>query len=252
MGALFLVSVLALAGIGVAYAGFTDTITVYGSVETATVDINVVDTAYSGTDVYKVWSDIDDVQAPLGEIFEWHGFIGQRPTLADIEQMFSGCNVELVASAWAAPGDEDDQVKMTWDNIFPCIDFTVDFILHYEGSIPAKIDTSIIIETMYPDGDAGWLDDLYNNYDYAADGFGINIEAHRCTPLYLIGSVGVAGVDVWENHPVYPGYQLHYCNYVYVEITIHLPQDDGFQGLYGEFTADLGVTQWNDQCEGPD
>jgi len=250
MGALFLVSVLALAGIGVAYAGFTDTITVYGSVETATVDINVVDTAYSGTDVYKVWGD---GAVPAGEIYEWHGFIGQRPTLADIEQMFSGCNVELVASAWAAPGDEDDQVKMTWDNIFPCIDFTVDFILHYEGSIPAKIDPSIIIETMYEpdDPNAGWLEILYNYDNPDHPDWGITIEAHRCTPLYLIGSVGVDGVDVWENHPVYPGYQLHYCNYVYVEITIHLPQDDGFQGLYGEFTADLGVTQWNDQCYVP-
>ncbi len=260
-GVLFLVSILALAGVGVGYAGFTDTISIYGSVETGTVDINVVDTAYSGTFVYKVWDLPVEYPSPPGdnyfseteEILIYRGFMNVLPTEDEVVAWAedAGGQAELVASSWAEPGDEDDKVKMTWDNIFPCIDFTCDFIVHYEGSIPAKIDPDIIIETMYEDNDpnTGWLEDLWNNYDYETDGFGINVEAHRCTPLYLNGTTGVAGVDIWENHPVGPDYQLHYCNYVYVEVTIHLPQSNDYQDLYGEFETEIGVTQWNDQCE---
>ena len=53
IGALFMVSVLALAGIGISYAGFTDTITVSGTVNTATVDLDII--AYSCTKVWKIW-----------------------------------------------------------------------------------------------------------------------------------------------------------------------------------------------------
>ena len=45
IGSMFLVSVLALAGIGISYAGFSDSISVYGTVDTATVNLDIV--AYS-------------------------------------------------------------------------------------------------------------------------------------------------------------------------------------------------------------
>ena len=41
IGTIFFVSVLALAGIGISFAGLTDIIHVYGSVSTATVDLDV-------------------------------------------------------------------------------------------------------------------------------------------------------------------------------------------------------------------
>ena len=54
IGTVFLVSMLALAGLGASYAGFSDMITVYGEVATATVELEI--TGYSGTWVYKVLS----------------------------------------------------------------------------------------------------------------------------------------------------------------------------------------------------
>ena len=62
IGTLFLVSTLALAGVGVSYAGLFDEIFVSGYVEAATVDI-VVD-SYSGTYVWKIWGPGE----PPGEI----------------------------------------------------------------------------------------------------------------------------------------------------------------------------------------
>lgn len=56
--------------------------------------------------------------------------------------MFSGQTVEFVSSAWATPGSMHEQttydIDLIFDNLFPCIDFTADFVLHYEGSIPAS------------------------------------------------------------------------------------------------------------------
>ena len=53
IGAFFLVSTLALAGVGISYAGFTDYIQVYAKVDTATVKLDIVD--YSCTVIYKIW-----------------------------------------------------------------------------------------------------------------------------------------------------------------------------------------------------
>ena len=55
IGTIFLVSILALAGVGISYAGFTDYIFVYGTVDTATVDIELTDW-YSGTFVWNGFS----------------------------------------------------------------------------------------------------------------------------------------------------------------------------------------------------
>lgn len=47
LGTLFIVSLLALAGIGISYAGLTDTITIFGTVQTAVVEFQ--DVSYTGT-----------------------------------------------------------------------------------------------------------------------------------------------------------------------------------------------------------
>ena len=55
IGTIFLVSILALAGIGVSYSGFIDVIKVHGEISTAYVDFEIE--KYSGT---WVWKDFDD------------------------------------------------------------------------------------------------------------------------------------------------------------------------------------------------
>ena len=222
IGAMFLISVLALAGIGVSYAGFTDEISILGTANTATVSL-VVET-YSGTDVYKVWGGDT---APDDEI-HIERWIENRPTIADVQANFPDSNVELISWAFAEPGTTAD-VDMTFHNLFPCVDFTADFIVHYTGSIPAKVNNTLIT------GDP-LLEDLWD-----------------------LGEITVAGYfchfnetsDEWETHydePVGIGTQLHYCDYVIAYVTIHIPQDNIWQNMTGTFSASVEVIQWN---EGP-
>ena len=129
VGSIFLVSMLALAGLGMSYAGFSDTISVFGSVSTATVTLVVED--YSGTWVYKdnlggIQTYGEPLQEPLPE--DWY----------------------YVAHAQAYEGSEENTVDMEWAYIFPCIDFMADIEVHYTGSIPAHISIEEIDFTGLP------------------------------------------------------------------------------------------------------
>jgi hypothetical protein len=240
IGSMFLVSVLALAGVGISYAGFTDYITVYGTVNTATVDINILD--YSGTDVFKVWAIGEAAQPPANELYIWRGFIRDRPTIADIEGMFPGCGVILVASAWAMPctAGIDDEVDIHYNNIFPCIDFIGDFIFHYEGSIPGRISQIIFGYGNAPPYFYGSGDDL-TAY--------LTVKFFECTGDDTDGDNipddnWVKGAEILD--PL--GYQLHFCDCIWVDVIIHLPQDNELQGLSGSFGGFIEVIQWTDLC----
>lgn len=218
IGAIFFISILALAVIGISYAGFADIISVSGTVNTATVDLVIED--YSGTDVWKIYG----TGAPDDEILIWHGFINDpaRPTQESLEKQYLGCTVLLVASSWASEGTDYD-VDMEWNNIFPCIDFTADIIVHYTGSIPAHVTVNDIV----------WDTTGYDFSPYTT------FKAYSYTdPI-----VWIKGDEI--EFPV----QMHYCEYVGIEVTIHLQQDNALQGLSGDFSFDITATQWNDACE---
>ena len=51
IGAIFLMSVITLAGVGAGYAAWTDTVFINGYITTGSVDLNIV--GYSGTWVWK-------------------------------------------------------------------------------------------------------------------------------------------------------------------------------------------------------
>jgi len=274
VGVGFMVAVLALAGIGVSYAGFSESLTVYGTVETATVTLDIMEEWYSGTWVYKIWGFEGTPNTPPGtpavydlgkEILIYRGFKQEQPLEADVLSWASTNvgNAELEAWSYAEDGTTHDcieaDIDFVYGDIFPCIDFCADFIVHYTGSIPAKIDDSIIIETLREweivDGPIaparpGWLADLYNNYDYAGTGFGIGIEVYDIEPKYDTDQTTIIG---WETDSatriIDPrGHQLHYCDYIWVKVIIHLPQADEWEGLHGEFYTTVGVTQWYDPC----
>jgi hypothetical protein len=136
---------------------------------------------------------------------------------------------------------------MIYDNLFPCIDFCADFIFHYTGSIPGKID---IAEIFTPDP---WLEGLWAMYQNEPDaGYGAWVEAYRAIPIHNIPGDPATPIVSWiidDSDPVDVGYQLHYCDYVYVILCIHLPQNNMYQGLSGKFYGKISVIQWNDQCE---
>lgn len=264
MGALFLVSILSLAGVGVAYAGFTDEIHIYGTIETGTVEIDWIGW-YSGTYVYKVWGLQEPT--PLGkpdyynleeEILIYRGFLNDIPTEAEVLQWAADNHgfAELVAfaeagdGAYTFPDGTESDVDMEFDNLFPCIDFCADFIFHYGGSIPARINLAemfpVLYDINYPDTEElGALVDIYNAAP--GEGFGAWVEAYRMYPIIEPETGRITGWD--QGEAIYPLYQLHECYYVMVKLCIHLPQDNYWQGMSGAFGANIGVIQWNDQCE---
>jgi len=195
IGTVFLVSMLALAGLGASYAGFSDIITVYGEVETGTVEIEI--TEYSGTWVYKY--------LPTGDVVITH-----------IPNEYSG-NPDYLLVAWSeAMADPQGtyDVKMEWNNIFPCIDFMADIKVHYLGSIPGFVSVNNL------EWDAGFVQFIpYVTWQYYdSDG------------------------NVITEFPI----QMHYCDTIHIIVTIHLPQDDDLQGQHGEFWFDINAIQWYD------
>ena len=83
IGTIFIVLIFALTGIGITYSGFTDNIQIHGIVDTATVELEIVD--YSGTDVWKVWGE----NCPEDEIFVWHGFRNANGILKTIAEILN-------------------------------------------------------------------------------------------------------------------------------------------------------------------
>ena len=248
VGIMFLVSMLAMAGIGISYAGWTDTISVEGTVSTGNVDINLV--AYSGTWVYKLedhgiarvhnrYYPTPTHEVPTGAIFvEPNGWVAAGYATPTV-----GADNLIV----------DDAVTLTYVNLFPCQDMVADFILHYDGSIPARVTGPIIIATTssenglnFKGSGMNWLEYLYTMYDQTP--YGIKINAYRIYPP----ENGQGNSNDWndwviaEDEPVLPGYQLEECNYVYVEVIIHIPQDPHYMGLSGTFSTTLEVKQWNE------
>jgi len=211
IGLLCLALVLALGALGVGYAAWTDTITIEGTVNTGSVDINVE--YYSGTDIYKNLTTeemvtVHWVKDAAGSI-KWSS--GQPPT-----------NGLLVAWAAAAPGKADDTVLVTYNGTFPCQALVADIIVHYEGTIPAMVTAEI-------DTDDPWLEDLWNAGDAGVYGALFNMESG----FEFIGPI----VEL----PI----QMHYCDYAKVWLWFHLPQDDTLMNQTGSFNATITAIQWN-------
>lgn len=224
IGTIFLIIILSIAGIGISYAGLTDTIHIYGTVDSATVTIDIEE--YSGTDVWKVWNDVGVPPGYPDEVYIWHGFEYSRPTEAEVLTATSADHAKLIASAWAKDGTEHNgetyDVDMIWDKIFPCIDFKADVLIHYTGSIPAKMQWPTIV---WHEGET-----IFSDYTI--------MKAYR----YSIETE--EDIEEITNWP----HQVHFCDYIRFEITVHIPQENSLQAKHEEFSFDIDVEQWNDEC----
>jgi len=225
IGLLSLALVLALGALGVGYAAWTDQITVEGTVNTGSVDINAV--YFSGTDVYK---DLDTD----GTVYYF--WIKD----ADGNLMWSTDNIPtnafLVASAASAPGDADDTVDMTFTNLFPSEAITADVIIHCDGSVPVIVTADVESNSEI----LNWLWD--NGYVHWSAAW-VNVVPE---PWYYAYCAEIVG-------PI----QMHYCDYAKLWLTIDLPQADelvgtdydqeDFMNLEGEsFTGHFNAIQWNE------
>jgi hypothetical protein len=127
-----------------------------------------------------------------------------------------------VASAKAEPGLADDTVVISYNNTFPCETLVADFIVHYEGTIPAMVTAEI-------NTDDQWLEDLWNDGDAGVYGALVDMDA------------GFEFIEPIVELPI----QMHYCDYAKILLWMHLPQDDTLMNQTGSFNATITAIQWN-------
>jgi predicted ribosomally synthesized peptide with SipW-like signal peptide len=208
LGLLFLVLVIALGGIGAAFAAWTDTLTITGTVNTGSLDLDV--TGVSSTFVYKVIGVPDELVRHYG------------PGSTDPNPPAGGT---LIASAIATdtsnPTGDVDSVNFAFDNLFPCIAFTVDAKFTYTGTIPARIQ-SIGLVYPTPGQPANTIDiDKYLTYS-------VTVNNVTQTPAQLAGL------------------QLHGQEVIMLVVTCHLPQDNDLMSKSATGTATIQLIQWNE------
>lgn len=217
IGLITLAMMLAVGSLGIAYAAWTDTITIDGAIETGTVDLVVDD--YSGTWVYKLPD---------------HGLANVHCWMSQKEQMAPADAIELVSYAEARAGDADEaDVVVTFDNLFPCQWLTADVLLHYNGSIPARLWAEGIVDPNAPDA-------LVDNLD-------VQFAAWKL-PGFTGSAEDKANIHTWLEDPanlVDIGEQVHGCNYVLVAMSLHVPQMEEMMSLDGDFKARIVAVQWN-------
>ena len=219
--------VLALGALGVGFAAWTDTVTVNGSVTTG--DVNITVENYSGTYVWKT-STGDEIVIQQG----WMSDIGTAPSDVVDAFPFDGddpADDDPVASATSAASC--DGVTVTFTNLFPSIWFKADALMHYTGSVPAKVNA---INIDWLSGSSQLLQDLA-----ASDG-GI-LDGDIYALMYRTNADGTTHGD-----GVVVGDQLHYCDYIMVEFWVRIPQDNDYMLQSGSFETSLDLIQWN---EGP-
>ncbi len=220
IGLLCLALVLALGTLGVGYAAWTDSIAIDGTVNTGDVDINVE--RVSSTWVYK---NLD-----THEVVVLHGWTDDQPA--------PPANSELIASSVAVITG-DDSVTVTYEDMFPCVDFKVNFLLHYDGSIPAKIQDGDLPPT-FIGADEAFFNALCWSLPVA------DPEASYCYgEMWVSDEFGNKG----DNIPALDGYQLHNCDYILVVITLHLGQGAPMNAN-ASFTHEFKVIQWNEYNNG--
>jgi len=228
--------VLVLSSLGVGFAKWFDRINIEGTVTTGSVDLVVVD--YSGTYVYK---DLDHDDPGM-----WNGgfaCVVSSPDPLD-EGTIEEAGLELISYAEASQtmdGDEpvDDAVTVVFDNLFPTLDrdfdFVADVVFHYEGTIPARL---------YLD-----LDDI--EFGEGSEWIGELIEdGYVWAEMYYVEPADGG----WEptGETVEPCDQLHYCDYIKLDIHFAIPQfedeeaNNEMMNLSGSATFHFDVVQWNE------
>jgi predicted ribosomally synthesized peptide with SipW-like signal peptide len=206
IGLLALTLIIALGALGIGYAAWTDQVTVTGTVNTGSVDIGVTD--FSGTWVWKVPTAAHEIVVTTTDVAP-AGALDMNPDVAGIQPV-------AYSSAVAGPQGGPD-VVVTFDNIFPDIDFEADVTLTYNGTIPCKIN-----DITYNFTNAPWIGEWVR-----------------------LGYIYATARDASGN-AVLAGYQLHQGDTVHIIMHILIPEDNSLMSKSGSFSANLQVVQWNE------
>lgn len=232
MGILALALLIALGAMGTAYAAWTDSVYIEGTVYTGTLDIDIA--GVSSTFVYKVPGAPDTGFGPETVV---HYVYGED----DPEPPDGGT---LIASAvtvdTSSAGDDVDSATMTFDGLFPEIDFWADLELEYMGSIPAKIS---MLEIYADDPSETRLEALWQRGRDTKD-----------DPVrygaWIDGEIKPDGSSIWTFVEDPLGLQLHQFDMVHISLHICLPQEAEFQNISDlGFTGIITAIQWNEYEE---
>lgn len=232
IGTIFIISIFALAGLSITYAGWTDTININGTVTTGTVDLEITD--YSGTWAWKVYAEENEI------------IVTDDPDYSvPPEQGF------LVAYGKGRPIEEGDpegyDAIIEFEDIFPCIDFEADIVFQYTGTIPCIVSeieydwTGELIDLNddeVPETD--FIDYLQQLYIDTNGQYGLTGGFYRCNQN---GELNQPLEEVTEET------QIHPDEYFKLIVTIHLPQDNRLQNLTATGFVNIEVIQWNDPCD---
>jgi predicted ribosomally synthesized peptide with SipW-like signal peptide len=223
---IMLALVVALGGLGLGYAAWTDTVTVDGTVTTGNLDIEVVN--QSNTWVWKITGDdqYPDEIAVLHQ-YEFDPDNSLPPPTTGTATMIAYADADCPVGS---PPTPDDTVSVVFHNLFPEIDFVADFLLHYSGSVPAKVQVADITATDI-DGDA---------YDIAGS---VTVKYYEATWDPNTPEIApVKGAEILT----LKGVQMHYCDYVLVEIHINVEQVPESMNQEGTISGTIEVIQWNE------
>ncbi|MBN1855954.1 MAG: hypothetical protein JW846_03270 [Dehalococcoidia bacterium] len=230
VGMLMLALVFAVGTMGAAFASWTDQVSIEGEVTTGSLGYEIC--GFSETWVYKVLQqyEFDDETYEPGDV------------LVSPEELDVSADILLpVASAdWTGqlPGMLDEgnciqgkgqSFEVKFNNLFPCVWFKADIVLHYIGSVPAKLSP-----TMEFGDESEWLAALWNMTS-APEFYMVAYkweDAAGTTPGWVM-------VDL-------EGLQLEYCDRVMIEWWIHVPQDNTLMNKTGGFTTTINMVQWNE------
>jgi len=229
IGALFLVSLLALAGVGVGYASWTDTLWIDGFYSTGSVGWKITDN--SATYVWKVY-DCDGCDGPDHEILvdynskSWTEAVNYVKTL-----YYPCCKIQYAAAAETAIVD-DHTGKIMIDNLFPDLEFIADFTIEYFGTIPGKI------YDITTSGYLNWLDPYANWY--------LTVTTTRKPYPGAPANEWITTTTTYNLEQLY-GVQLHKGDEIHLELKINFPEEPlEFMGIERhDFDVYIDIMQWN-------
>jgi predicted ribosomally synthesized peptide with SipW-like signal peptide len=220
IGVIAIALVMALGGLGAAYAGWTDQVVISGTVTTGDVDIVVEELSER-----EAWKDTTT------DTLVWVARVIDADTGAVIhEDTPPSPGVKIAYTT--ADKTSDDTVTIGFVDLFACEEFLVDIKLHYAGSVPVKINNlSLVSDTA---GD--WVADLIALGE-DTDG-GIYYEVYHWDHDNHVLGAEISPEDYA---------QLENCDWIIVYIYVHIPQLDIYENkTTGSLTMTLDVKQWNE------
>jgi hypothetical protein len=229
IGVLALALLIALGALGTAYAAWTDTVYIGGTVNTGTLDIDIA--GVSSTFVYKVPGAPDTGFGP-------ETVVNYVPGAVDLDPPTDPGTTLIASAVTVADNTPDaDTATMTFSGLFPDIDFVADLELEYLGTVPAKVQVAEIYAT---DDPGNKLESLW----------ALGKATKGQDPRYgawIDGELSVNDGTDWTYIDDPLGLQLHKYDLVHVTLHVNLPEEEQFQNLVDlGFTGIVTVIQWNE------